>query len=43
MAGEKEWWWVGVFDHEDVLNTALLPGMEISLSEVFKGNGDVIG
>ncbi|MCL5780686.1 MAG: Uma2 family endonuclease [Firmicutes bacterium] len=37
VAGEKEWRWVGVFDQEDVLTTDLLPGLEISLAEVFKG------
>lgn len=36
MAGEKNWTWMGVFDQEDVLTTTLLPGLEISLSEVFK-------
>ncbi|AGL00989.1 Uma2 family endonuclease [Desulfoscipio gibsoniae] len=35
IAGEKEWRWAGVFDQEDVLTTDLLPGLEISLSEVF--------
>lgn len=37
IAGEKEWRWAGVFDQEDVLTTALLPGLEINLGEVFKG------
>lgn len=37
MAGEKEWRWAGAFDQDDVLTTALLPGLEISLVEVFKG------
>jgi Uma2 family endonuclease len=37
VASEKEWRWIGAFDHEDVLTTALLPGMEINLGEVFKG------
>ncbi|SHE39104.1 Uma2 family endonuclease [Desulforamulus putei] len=37
VAGEKEWLWIGAFDQEDVLTTALLPGLEISLAEVFKG------
>lgn len=36
-AGEKEWRWMGAFDQEDVLTTAILPGLEISLAEVFKG------
>jgi len=36
VAGEKNWTWMGVFDQEDVLTTTLLPGLEISLSEVFK-------
>jgi Uma2 family endonuclease len=37
IAGEKEWRWAAVFDQKDVLTTALLPGLEISLGEVFKG------
>ena len=36
VAGEKEWRWVGVFDQEDVLTTALLPGLEIKLADVFR-------
>ena len=36
-AGENEWRWVGVLDHEDILSTALLPGLKINLSEIFKG------
>ncbi|KJS15176.1 MAG: restriction endonuclease [Peptococcaceae bacterium BRH_c4b] len=39
IAGEKEWRWIGAFDQEDVLTTALLPGLEIRLCEVFKGIG----
>ena len=38
IAGDKEWRWVGVFDQEDVLTTALLPGLEIKLAEVFRDN-----
>lgn len=37
IAGEKEWRWAGVFDQEDVLTTALLPGLELNLIEIFKG------
>jgi len=37
VAGEKEWRWMGAFDQEDVLTTELLPGLEISLAEIFKG------
>ncbi|TYO93273.1 Uma2 family endonuclease [Desulfallas thermosapovorans] len=37
VAEEKEWRWAGIFDREDILTTALLPGLEIRLSEVFKG------
>ena len=40
IAGEKEWRWSGVFDCEDILTTALLPKLEISLGEVFKGLND---
>lgn len=36
IAGEKEWRWGGVFDWEDILTTALLPGLEINLGEVFR-------
>ncbi|MCL6612834.1 MAG: Uma2 family endonuclease [Peptococcaceae bacterium] len=36
-AGEKEWRWVGAFDQEDILHSDLLPGLEIKLTEVFKG------
>lgn len=35
VAGEKVWNWIGTFDQEDVLTTALLPGLKISLSEIF--------
>lgn len=35
--GEKGWRWVGTFDQEDILSSALLPGLEIKLLEVFKG------
>ena len=35
VAGEKEWKWVGVFDREDALTTALLPGLEVKLADVF--------
>ena len=41
VAGEKEWRWVGVFDHEDVLTTALLPGLEIKLADVFRNNKEI--
>jgi len=36
IAGEKQWQWAGVFDREDVLTTALLPGLQVKLAEVFK-------
>jgi hypothetical protein len=36
MAKKNEWRWAGVFDREDILTTALLPGLEINLGEVFK-------
>ena len=36
IAGENQWRWAGVFDQEDILTTALLPGLEIKLSEIFK-------
>ena len=36
IAGEKEWRWAGVFDQEDVLTTALLPGLQVKLDEVFR-------
>lgn len=35
IAGEQEWRWVGTFDQEDILNSALLPGLEVKLIEVF--------
>jgi len=35
IAGEKEWRWAGIFDREDVLTTALMPGLKIFLTEVF--------
>lgn len=37
VAGEKNWQWTGVFDSEDVLTTTFFPGLEICLSEIFKG------
>ena len=40
IAGEKEWQWIGIFDREDVLTTALLPGLEINLNNIFETKGD---
>ncbi|TYO96473.1 Uma2 family endonuclease [Desulfallas thermosapovorans] len=36
-AGEQEWRWVGTFDQDDILNSTLLPGLEIKLIEIFQG------
>ena len=36
IAGEKEWRWAGVFDQEDILTSALLPGLKINLGEIFQ-------
>lgn len=37
VAGEKKWTWMGVFDQEDILTTALIPGLEITLKDIFAG------
>jgi Uma2 family endonuclease len=37
-AGENAWILVGVFDSQELLATSLLPGLEISLGEVFGSN-----
>ena len=36
VLGKNKWQWVGAFNQEDVLTTALLPGLEISLNEIFR-------
>ena len=36
VLGKNKWHWIGAFNQEDVLTTALLPGLEISLNEIFR-------